>query len=238
MSLCFSFVELGRRFLVLPCVWMFPVFVRSWLYNAVEGGWSNFLRIYLRRQFLSANALSTAGIPLMLFGEPFLLKAKLTHLESDGDGLRSALNWKGANALRCCWYHWNCTKKDSTVVEQSADHLVDITCTDHRRFKKQTDAHLDEDIAVIEAAAKRLPEGTITKELHDNICMSRGLNYNKHGVLWDRSVRQLVATPLQINVFVICYQIPIDRGLTDLLQPDANEVALSEPGLEIKNQHE
>ena len=196
MSLCFSFVELGRRFLVIPCVWIFPVFVRASLYNAVEGGWSNFLRIYLQRQFLGANALSTSGVPLMLFGQPFLLTAKLVHLLSDGDGLRSALNWKGAQSLRCCWYHWNCIKRGSTVVEHSAE-LVDITCTDHTRFKLQTDAQLDDAIALVEAAAKRYAADAMTKELYNNICMSKGLNYNKHGVLFDPKVRKMVAPPIK-----------------------------------------
>ena len=155
MSLCFNFLELGRRFLCVPCVWMFPVFARWELYNSVPGGWSNFLRIYLERQFLSANALGTVGVPLMLFGELFVVKAKLVHLLSDGDGLRSALNWRGASSLRPFWQYWNYTKKGSNIQEHAADILVDITCTDPLRFKKQTDAHLDAAIAVIEAAANR-----------------------------------------------------------------------------------
>lgn len=191
MSLCFSFMELGRRCLVIPCVWMFPVFTRSLLYNMVEGGWSNFLRIFLRRLFLCANSLQTTGVPLMLHGEPFLLKASLKHLISDGDGLRSGLNWKGANSLRPCFKHWNCTKKDSTVLAHSAE-LVDITCTDHRRFKVQTERMLDDNIAVVKAASQRLAAGGMTKTMYDTICSSKGLTYNKYGLLWDPPVRRLV----------------------------------------------
>lgn len=192
MSLCFSFLELGRRFLVIPCAWLFPVCVRAVLYNALEGGWSHMLRIYIEIQFLRANALATSGIPLMLHGQAFLLTAKLTHLLSDGEGLRAAISWRGANSLRPCLRHWNCTKKNSTIIEHSAD-LVDITCSDPGLFKKQTDADMDENIALIDAAYRRYASGGMTKTMFDAICTSRGLTHNKNGILWNPGVRAIVS---------------------------------------------
>ena len=198
MTLCFSFLELGRRCLQIPCVWLLPVFCRAELYNSVDGGWSYFLAIYLERQFFGANALQTAGIPLKLRGEWFLLKAKLVVLLSDGDGLRGALNWKGASSLRPCWCHWNVTKRGSNLVDHSTQ-LVDITCTDHARFQKQTDAMVEESVLVVEAAAARFAAGGMTKTLYETICTSRGLTYNRRGILWNRRVRSMVTQDV-VNV--------------------------------------
>jgi len=191
MTLCFSFLELGRRCLQIPCVWLLPVFCRASLYNKVEGGWSYFLCIYLERQFLSANGLQTAGIPLKLKGQWFLLKAKLVHLLSDGDGLRISLNWKGAGSLRPCWCHWNVTKRASNIVDHSTE-LVDIASTEHGRFQKQTDAMVEESVLVVEAAAARYAAGGMTKTMYETICTSRGLTYNRRGLLWNQRVRRMV----------------------------------------------
>jgi len=197
MSMCFTFLELGRRFLSIPCVWMFPVVVRSSLYNSIDGGWSNFLRIFLKRMFLSANGFETAGVVLMLNNQPFLLKAKLRHLLSDGDGLRVSLNWRGASSLRPCWRHWNVLLKGSAIEEHS-DQLVDVTCSDPRLFKRQDDASRSQDLALVEAAALRLEANRLTQTLHDKICMSRGLTYNRYGVLWDPCTRAMITQDVVI----------------------------------------
>ena len=191
MSLCFSFVELGRRFLRVPCTWMFPVVCRCHLYDSVEGGWSNFFRIYLKRMFLSPNALNTAGVPLVLNGQGYLLKATLRFMLSDGQGLQIALNWKGASSLRACWFHWNVMKKGSAVVDHSPE-LVDVTCSDVDAFKEQTDDDADESLAVVEAATLRFEAGLLTQTMCEKICTSRGLTYNRFGVLWDPETRPMI----------------------------------------------
>lgn len=127
----------------------------------------------------------------MLYGEPFLLTATLENLLSDGDGLRSALNWRGANSLRPCLRHWNVTKKGSTLLEHSAD-LVDITCANVRRFKTQSDEVTNANLALVEAAVRRRSTGAITATLLNTICQSRGLKYHEKGIMFDRIVRQLI----------------------------------------------
>ncbi len=193
MTLCFSFVELGRRALVLPTCWMMPVVVRAVLYNCVDGGWSNFLRLFLHRMFLSTSGFSTSGVPLLLHNEPFLLMASLSNVLSDGDGLRAAFNWKGANSLRPCLKHWNVTKKGTAVVDHDdSAQLVDVTCADFRKFRRQTDADTSANIALVGAAARRHRAGTITKTMFDTICASRGLNFHEKGIMFDPVVGGLI----------------------------------------------
>jgi hypothetical protein len=193
MTLCFSFIELGRRALVMPVCWMFPVVVRAVLYNSVDGAFSNFLRIFLRRMFFGANGLATAGVALELFGEPFLLKASLSNLLSDGDGLRSALCWRGANSLRPCLKHWNVTKKGTTVLDHDGSaELVDVTCSDFRAFKRQSDEDAQANIAVVVAAARRHRAAELNPTMFNTICASRGLNYHAKGVVFDPVVGELI----------------------------------------------
>ena len=100
--------------------------------------------------------------------------------DTHGDGLRSALCWRGANSLRPCYRHWNVTKKDSNLSHRNAD-LVEVTYTDPRRFKKLSNKGMDDNLALVQAAAMRLRAGAMEKGLYDNICMSVGLKYNAQG---------------------------------------------------------
>ena len=193
MTLCFSFLELGRRALVMPVCWMFPVVVRAVLYNSVDGGFSNFLKIFLRRMFFGANGLLTAGVPLELFGAPFLLKASLSNLLSDGDGLRAALCWKGANSLRPCMRHWNVTKKGTAILDHDGSaELVDVTCSDFNAFKRQSDEDCKANIALVVAAARRRGAAGLTNTMFDTICTSRGLSYHEKGIVFDPVVGELI----------------------------------------------
>lgn len=91
--------------------WFTCVVLRSCVLDTVVGGWSACLRLFLERQLLGRNGLSTVGCPVSLGGEHRLLYARLTNLLSDGDGLKQALDWKGASGLKACFKHCNVFKK-------------------------------------------------------------------------------------------------------------------------------
>ena len=198
MTLCFSFLELGRRALVQRCVWMVPVVVRTRLYLSCKGGWSYFLKVFLEHMFLGPSGLQTAGVPLTLNGNLFLLKASLVHLVSDGDGLRSALNWRGASSLRPCWCHWNVTKKGSGLAEHNSA-LVETSCTDPDKFLVQTHNMLLENVALVKAANERFQQGLITKSMLDSIGQSTGITYNELGMLWSERTLNML-TPWVVTV--------------------------------------
>ena len=92
--------------------WFTPVVVRSTWINAIRGGWSAMLAVFVRRHLLGADGLATVGCPLTVSGRPVLLYASLTNLLSDGEGLKYALSWKGASGLKPCCKHHNVYKKD------------------------------------------------------------------------------------------------------------------------------
>jgi hypothetical protein len=112
MNLSFTFRELGNHALSSELAWFTPVCVRHQQIQLCKGGWSNFLREYLRLQLLGTCGLATGGVPLVLDGEVLLVFAKLTNILSDGDGLRVALDWRGHASLKPCFKHMNVFKKD------------------------------------------------------------------------------------------------------------------------------
>ena len=133
MVLSFSFLELGQEKLWHDECWFSPVVVRSKVISRAQGGWSGMLRAYLNAHLLSATGISTAGLPLMLNGQPFMLFAKLSHMLADGDGLRLAFEWKGAAGLKCCPRHWNVLKLDSDLAGRNHT-FVEIDCSDPSKF--------------------------------------------------------------------------------------------------------
>ena len=57
------------------------------------------LKVFLHCALYSPDGLTTAGVPLVLFGAPYLLKARLRIILTDGGAWPLALQWSGAG---CC----------------------------------------------------------------------------------------------------------------------------------------
>ena len=70
------------------------------------------LRCLLEDLLLGEQGLATAGIPVIVDGRPILVHGRLTNILADGDGLRQALDWRGASGLKPCVKHYNVFKKD------------------------------------------------------------------------------------------------------------------------------
>ena len=117
--------------------------VRSKIISRAQEGWSGMLRAYLNAHLLSATGIATAGLPLMLDGQPFMLFAKLSHMLADGDGLRCAFEWKGSSGLKCCMRHWNVLKLDSDLAGRDQT-FVEIDCSDPSKLRASTSRDVDE----------------------------------------------------------------------------------------------
>ena len=87
MNLLFNFAEIGPEMLCHDSSWFLPITVRTMQVNRIAGGWSRMLKVFLHRALYSDDGLTTAGIPLVLHGAPYLLKAKLKILLTDGGGV-------------------------------------------------------------------------------------------------------------------------------------------------------
>lgn len=129
--------------------------------------------------------LSTAGVSLDLGGgDCVMLFGTLTNLLSDGDGHRTALDWRGSSSMKPCVKHFNVLRKDSDLAHR-ADGFVEITCSDCTLFRPWTTAEAVEAMSTVGAAEDRRRDGRMTKAALDQIQKTLGLNYNEHGVLAD-----------------------------------------------------
>ena len=78
--------------------------------------------------------LLTVGLPLLIAGMHRLLFARLANMLSDGDGLRTGLDWKGASSLKPCFKHMNVIMKDRTRQASDTNEPVSDSSLWHQRF--------------------------------------------------------------------------------------------------------
>ena len=83
------------------------------------------LRAFLRLQLLGTDGLCTVGLPLSIMNVPHLLYDRVGCLLSDGDGIRQALQWLGAAAVKLCFRQWDVMKETSDMdrAEHDAEGL-------------------------------------------------------------------------------------------------------------------
>jgi len=117
MVLHYSFLELGQSALSHGRAWMTPVTELTNSIKEVQGGWSNMLRLFIKRLLFDRNnGFAVAGVPLDLRGErPVIVFAKLHCILADGAGLQAAFNWRGSSGLEPCLRHFNVFKKARCV---------------------------------------------------------------------------------------------------------------------------
>ena len=111
MVMSHSFLNLGQSALSQEACWIPTLVIRASVLHNVVGGWSTVLRLVVRRLLFGPHGLASSGVHLQLPGRTVMLYAKLTNLMSDGDGLRSGLDWKGHASLKPCFKHFNIWKK-------------------------------------------------------------------------------------------------------------------------------
>jgi len=189
MVLSFSFLNLGQAALQHDCVWTTPVVVRHKILMLARGGWSEMIRMYINLHLIGPHGISTIGVPVRLNGQPLVIYARMTDLFSDGDGLRSALDWKGAKALKPCYYHWNIIRKASDI---EGPEYVDICCADASMFRRWKPEELESAIDMLSEAQKRVDEGTMTATRLQQLEKATGFNANRFGLVADVRLRRWV----------------------------------------------
>ena len=180
MVLDFTFTELGGHNLSRDGVWMTPVVVRHSMIEQVIGGWSRMLRDFLRLLFFGPHGLSTVGVAVTVGGETLVFWCCMGRLLSDGDGIRLALDWKGAAGLKPCFRHHNVVSKTSGL---QSDIYVDICCADFRRFDLWEPDVLDATIDMLTEAKLRVERGAMTAARLEKLEKAAGYIANPYGLM-------------------------------------------------------
>ncbi len=187
MVLSFNFLEVGKRLLSRCCTWFVPIVLRHEVIEKAIGGWPRLLKLYLEKQILdSRNGLSTSGVVVTLFGAPCVFFARLTNLVSDGDGLKVALDWRGANSMKPSFRHSTILKLGSNL--DIGEDYVEIDCHDSRKILGQgwNQAEFEATVDLIIDAQSQLTSGRLSPAAFEKLCFAHGLNWNEHGLILTR----------------------------------------------------
>ena len=190
----FSFVELADH-LHQDAAWITPLAIRSSVLQTVRGGWSAVLRAFLRLMLLGPQGLHGGGYPIPVSGQDRLLYAKVHTLISDGDGLRLALQWMGANALKPCFRHWNVLMPQSDLAARSPSatrQYVEGTCTDPSRFCTWRSADLKASADVFILARQRHSAGEIPFARIEEIQRAYGYKFTADGLIADSELGAII----------------------------------------------
>ena len=206
MNLVFSFEELGSA-LAFDAAWFTPVCVRHSFIKDAAGGWSAMLGEFLKLLLVSPLGMSTAGAALQIGGESVTIFAHLHRLLSDGDGLRAALQWNGANGTKPCWRHYNVYKKAFGLGEASASDAVasvsdavsdpdaggigyvDITCSQPHRFCAWSESEFRTAIDTCVEALRMHAEGCMSRQALEDVQAGLGFKATAEGMLADAALR-------------------------------------------------
>ena len=191
MCLSFTFAELGLD-LNVDTAWITPVMVRTSLINRVRGGWSRMLRELLHLLLLDGGSgLQAAGHPVTLRGSTHLLFARVELMLGDGDGLRLALQWLGANAVKPCFKHWNVLKRGSALLAHDPRGVyVDIAEPEPSRFLSWSTAELCIAADACTACRHRWEAGEIPKARVAEAERALGYRVTPDGLLADKVLRR------------------------------------------------
>jgi hypothetical protein len=191
MVVAFNFLNLGQAAMCKDLGWFIPIVVRSNQIARVRGGFSHMLKVFLRRLFYGPSGLSEGGFALTTAeGVPVLLYGRLRILLSDGDGLRQALDWKGAGSIRCCFKHVNVLKRGSDLAHRRRD-FEENTSSDHAKFATMTRVELEDVVALLEVASERRAAGG-TAARFEAVQKSLGFGWNPTGLLADPFLRSRI----------------------------------------------
>ena len=145
---------------------------------------------FLEVVLLGAQGLSTAGIPITIFGEIYILKARLEIVFTDGDGHRAGLQWRGASSLRCCLRHGNVLMLDSDLAHRRPS-FVEIDHSNPADFKVTSRAELFDDVDSVVEGERLLAAGTapFTRTAFDQMAKTTGLSVTASGLLANDRLR-------------------------------------------------
>ena len=194
MNLLFNFDDIGADARTNDFTWFFPVSVRTDMMESVRGGWSCMMKRFLNEFLFGVNGVESVGIPLQLFGETYLLRAKLRVLLTDGGAWPMTLQWGGPSCIRPCFKHGNVLRRGCVLSAAAGTDFVEIQCADPSCFARVQHSHLYDDVdSVVEAKRLRAADPTAMSQAElKRVQYVTGLNATSDGLLADKVLRSRI----------------------------------------------
>ena len=132
--------------------------------------------------------MATAGVAVMIRGEPLTTSGQLSCIHAEYDGVRIGWDWKGANGMRPCLRCCNVFKKDADVAGRIGSS-VEITRTNEASLVERTDSDFENDVDLVFDAARSYSAGRIAKAQFEDIQTCVCQNFNPFGLAADTALR-------------------------------------------------
>ena len=181
-TLCYmSFMSLPKKHLLSPFAWLIVGLLTHSDLQRIDGGLSAYTAL-ICKQFLTTPC-KTGFVLRGLNGRG--CKINLSWFTADFDAIRTTFLSRGSAGLRPCLNCANVVKKDAQLndpffVEISVATLDKCVPVKDQEFLRQCDR------------LQGLVTAGSTKKDIENLAFRLGLHYNKHGLLWDKDVRELL----------------------------------------------
>ena len=177
----FSLRQAG--FLWADCVWHPLCLLQHPQFDKIKGGFSAATCKIV--QELSDQQLNL-GFPVQFANGFKIIRLQLSHMLSDLDSIRYALDCKGSAGIRCCHLCSNCVKKDSKIPDYN-NYFKDISHHKFNEFVEQTDGDIFDVIDQLSDTALRVSKSALQKK--ETAC---GFNHNPDGLLSHRLCRDML----------------------------------------------
>lgn len=186
--------EFGSARLANSALWLPIAFLRSPPSKKIKGGFSNCMRMLFRSWFVAPLQVHTSGIVIDLCDGPAVVTFEMHHLIMDADAYRASLSIKGAGGTRCCAKCRNVLSLDHRgTVDDS--YLVDVSCTDIKKF----DACTDEDYVTNYDRLLAATAAGVSAKAFDELEQAVGITFNEYSVFLDAAIRLLVMPTTSIT---------------------------------------
>ena len=179
--------EFGSAKLANSALWLPIAFLRSPPSKKVKGGVSNCMRMLFRSWFVSPLQVHTNGIVIDLLDGPAVVTFEIHRHIMDADVYRGTLSIKGAGGARCCAKCRNVLSRDhrGTIAD---DYLVDVSCTDTKKFDACTDQDYVDNYDRLIAAKAAGVHNNAFEELEK----TTGITFNAYCAFLDAVIMMLV----------------------------------------------
>jgi len=179
-----SFLELGREILSQDNAWLIGGVLRRSNEKLVEGEFETAFVQHLLFFFGGDFALQN-GIALDTPRGSVVLYATLRFVPADELGLKVMFGVKGASGQRCCAKCCNVVNNRSGLAARLGGRMVDIACSDPRRFLLHSNASMHHYSDRVHAAG-------LSNAARRRLSTQVGFNFNPRGVLQTLLLRTVV----------------------------------------------
>ena len=202
MNVYASIKEFGPGILKHECAWVPIAVLRTNILKHVPCGWSRCVKIKLQQMFTGDGNLRLGFSLVCLDLE--IISITLGNIIADEACLQCIWSIKGYSGTMPCMECFNVSNVGAkSIVDASDPHgfIVDISCTDIRRFRRKKNVDVWEQMDKL-----ILQKGVLGVGAFESLQQEYGMNYNPDGLLAAKDLRA-ICPPIDVQTHDPCHVV-------------------------------